>query len=495
MKGQKFHGWRGLGIALVALMALPAIAQAQKWTALKNQPTFAANDAQQLTDGRILVQEYAPTSGLDEFWTLTPDNTGSYVNGTWAQVASLPSGYSPLFHASQVLADGRVVIAGGEYNFGTADWTNLAAIYDPVTDAWTPLAAPSGWANIGDAQSVILPDGTMMIANTTSEQEAILDPTTLTWTNTGTGKADYNQEEGWTLLPDGSVLTVDTNNIPIENSERWANGTWSSAGNTVVELVALAEEELGPGILRPDGIVFYIGGIGNNAIYTPVFGGTGTWAAGPTFPNIGGQLDVADGPAAVLPDGNVLVGASPGLFNPPTYFFEFNGTTLTQVPATPHSKKNATFAGRMLVLPTGQIMYTVSGFNNLTGHEDVEIYTAKGHAKDAWRPVIRNFPPTVVAGTTYKLKGLQFNGLTSACGFGDDAQCSTSFPLVRITNNNSGHVQYCRTHDHSTMGVATGKTLVTTMFDAPATLEKGLSTLEVVANGIASKPAAINVKN
>jgi hypothetical protein len=492
MLGNRSHSWRGLSIVIVALLALPAIAQAQKWTPMKNQPPFKAIDAEQLTDGTILVQALEYVSG-SRYWKLTPDNTGSYINGTWTKVASLPSDYDPLYHTSQVLADGRVVVAGGEYNFGNADWTKLAAIYDPVANTWTPLAAPSSWSNIGDGESVVLPDETMMLANAVSTQEAILDPTTLTWTNTGKGKADGNDEEGWTLLPDGSVLTVDTTNGT--NSELWRNGTWSSAGSTIVQLADPSSAEIGPGVLRPDGTVFYIGGTGNNAIYTPVYGGIGSWAVGPMFPNIGGQLDVADGPAAVLPDGNVLVGASPGVYNPPTYFFEFDGTNLNQVPAPPHAPKDPSYAGRMLVLPTGQIMYTDGGFDKTLGLGDVRIYTARGHAKDAWAPVIRNFPPTVIAGTTYKIKGLQFNGLTAACQYGDDAQCSTSFPLVRITNNNSGHVQYCRTHDHSTMGIATGKTLVTTMFDAPAILEKGFSTLEVVANGIASKPVAINVKN
>jgi hypothetical protein len=37
------------------------------------------------------------------------------VNGTWSQVAS-PSGYSPLYHSSAVLPDGRVIIEGGEFN-------------------------------------------------------------------------------------------------------------------------------------------------------------------------------------------------------------------------------------------------------------------------------------------------------------------------------------------------------------------------------------------
>ena len=41
---------------------------------------------------------------------------------------------------------------------------------------------------------------------------------------------------------------------------------------------------------------------------------------------------------------------------------------------------------------------------------------------------------------------------------GDELNAATNYPLVRITNMASGHVAYARTHDHSTMGVATGST-------------------------------------
>ena len=44
----------------------------------------------------------------------------------------------------------------------------------------------------------------------------------------------------------------------------------------------------------------------------------------------------------------------------------------------------------------------------------------------------------------------------------------TNYPLVRITNNNTGHVFYARTHDHSSMGVATGNMAVSTNFDVPS---------------------------
>ena len=70
----------------------------------------------------------------------------------------------------------------------------------------------------------------------------------------------------------------------------------------------------------------------------------------------------------------------------------------------------------------------------------------------------------------------------------------SSYPLVRITNNASGHVFYARTHDHSTMGVATGKKKVSTHFDVPSGIETGASSLAVVANGIASTAVAVTVQ-
>ena len=71
--------------------------------------------------------------GTATWFKLTPDNTGSYLNGTWSQIASLPmingTQYAPEFFASAVLPDGRVIIMGGEYNNMMGDHTNLGAIY------------------------------------------------------------------------------------------------------------------------------------------------------------------------------------------------------------------------------------------------------------------------------------------------------------------------------------------------------------------------------
>ena len=51
-------------------------------------------------------------------------------------------------------------------------------------------------------------DGQFMLANAGTEQQALLNAETLTWTSTGGSKADSNNEERWTLLPDKQVLTI-----------------------------------------------------------------------------------------------------------------------------------------------------------------------------------------------------------------------------------------------------------------------------------------------
>ncbi len=479
-----------LSLGLGVLLAFAALAGAQTWTPLNHQPTFPMGTALLLTDGTVMVQQVQPEIsggyGTGQWWRLTPDIAGSYQNGTWSQLATMPAGYAPLYYASAVLADGRVVVEGGEYNVsGDAVWTWLGAIYNPASNAWTSIAPPAGWTSIGDAQSVVLTNGTFMLANARTAEAALLNTSTLTWTPTGSGKADINLEEGWTLLPNGKVLTIDTANGTNSEIYNPSTGSWSSAGSTCVQLAVSISgyyPEIGPAVLRPDGTVFATGATSNTAIYNSA---SGSWigCGGPIFPN---GLGIADGPAALLPNGNVLVDASPG-FSKPSQFFEFNGASLIAVPAPPRASVDPALAGRMLVLPTGQILFT-------DGSTDVEVYTPSGTYQSAWQPTINSFPSSVTAGTAnYFISGWQFNGLSQGAMYGDDAQSATNYPLVRIINNATGHVSYAKTHNHSTMAVATGNAVVSTQFDVPAGIETGASQLEVVANGIPSPAVTIQV--
>jgi hypothetical protein len=244
---------------------------------LAGTPNASLVQPQLMSDGSVIFNAICTTGTM---YKLVPNNTGSYVNGTWSQIASLPIinslQYNPLWYAQEVLPDGRLILNGGEYNFDTScnntdSLTTKGAIYDPVANTWTAVAPPSGWTHIGDAQSTVLVNGTYMLANSQSSQMALLNIGNFSWTATGTGKADGNDEEGWTLLPDGTVLTVDASCG--DNSERYnpSTGAWSSAGSTIVQLPdcsGVQSFELGPQVLRPDGTVVAFGGTTTGTAHT-----------------------------------------------------------------------------------------------------------------------------------------------------------------------------------------------------------------------------------
>ena len=68
--------------------------------------------------------------------------------------------------------------------------------------------------------------------------------------------------------------------------------------------------------------------------------------------------------------------------------------------------------------------------------------------------------------------------------FGDDYQIATNYPLVRITNQQTHHVFYSRTHDFSSMAVANHRR-EHAWFDVFANQERGPRELEIVPNGVA----------
>jgi hypothetical protein len=498
------------GIAFFAVLTWSTVASAQSWSTLTTPPQFNPGNALLLTDGTVLVQQIQSFG----WWKLTPQlHTIDYQNGTLTQVQSMPTtlNYDPTFFASAVLPDDRVIIEGGEYNNGFKKFTTKGAIYDPVANTWTSVPPPAGWKKIGDASSVVLPDGTFMLANCCDNppQAALLDATTLTWTvltnlSGFVGKFDENNEEGWTLLPNGDVLTVDAYwnvfDLKGTNSEIYnpTSGVWTFAGKTGVQLWDSDDDgcsggagthETGTGVLLPDGRVFATGsnscpGLpGHTSIYDPT---AGTWTPGPDF--LAGN-DQADAPAALLPNGNVLVDTNTGVNNYPTTFYTFNGTKFLTIPQPKGlSTLDSTEGARMLILPSGQILLTQ------WGQPQMWFFTPGGTYEAAWQPTISTYPANVYENCTYTITGTQFNGLSQGAYYGDDAQSATNYPLVLFTNTGTGHQFFARTHGFSTMAVATGAANVSTMFDVlPLGFEAGNGTMIVIANGIPSKPVGITL--
>ena len=484
-----------------------------------------------LTDGSVLIHDAYQADWL----RLTPDGHGSYPTGSWSPKLQMAN--SRQFFSSGVLRDGRVYVIGGEYSSAGGD-TPLGEIFDPGTNTWGPLVKPPEFDFIdADAAGAVLADGRVLLGdkNTASPpfKTALWDPATGEWTVAGSAfgtrttdtKNSICNEETWTLLPDGSVLTVNTFDEP--HTERYIPSLdeWVSTGTTpsVLPLTTITDPtgatvgifEIGPAIVLPDGRVFAIGGTGQTALYTPPPAGSdprttpGTWALGPAFPDdtspghVWPMLTASDAPAVLQTNGKVLLtagttyedtaGSPPALMSKNMTFLEFDPATnalsaFSPVPFTPSNAPN-TWVARFLLLPTGQILLTTQG-------SEIYIYTPDAASNDpasAWRPTGISVPSDMYLGYGYTVSGTQLNGLSQACSYGDDAQMATNYPIVQLTNA-AGQVAYARSYDFSTMGVATGATVQSCAIDIPSDLAPGEWDLVVIANGIASEPVSVDLR-
>jgi hypothetical protein len=483
VKPKRSLGFR-LGLAakssliIMALWVAPAKAAAGTWTPLTHPAPDVISLMLLLSDGSVM----AANGGGSNWFRLTPDIHGSYVNGTWASLA--PMHDTRLWFSSDVLSDGRVFVAGGEYGSGGS----TAETYDPTTDTWTP--APATLQIFLDSISKILPDGTVLVAPVQpnlSGRTLAFAPASNSWLLGGNLFGTANQSEAsWVKLPDDSILTV---NELSTTSQRYipALNTWIGDGDLPVALYDDTGGEIGAGILLPDGRAFFLGGTGHTAFYTPS-GSTnaGTWTAGPDIP---ASLATPDAPAAMMVNGKILCAVGPPVtisggtrtYPSPTSFYEFDpvANTFTAVNGpTGLTDDIPPFEALMLDLPDGTVLY--SHFAN-----QLYVYQPSGSPLPAAKPTLASLTPN--ADGSFHLAGTLFNGISEGAAYGDDAQMAGNYPIVRLTNS-AGNIYYARTCHWSSTSVMTGTNEVSTDFTLPPALHVGIYSLMVVANGVSSAP-------
>jgi hypothetical protein len=487
--------WRlACAAGLLVVAGLGAPASAKTWIRLTRDAPGPVNLLLLLSDGTVMAANNENTAVHSNWYRLWPDAQGSYVNGAWTTLASMHA--TRLYYASQVLRDGRVFVAGGEFGSGGP----YAEVYDPLTDTWTDITPPPPlWDpandNFDDCNSEVLPDGSVLLMPVRPHTAGVglrYNPATNVWSNAGPlVHASFQDEASWVKLPDNSILTID----PFKTrSERYipATNTWIEDGTLPVPLYDPYGHELGAGTLLPSGNAFFLGATGYTAVYTPS-GSTapGVWTAGPMIPE--GQ-GTPDAPAAMLPNGRILCSVSPAPsgddhFPSPTRFYEYDWQSNAFAPvAAPDgaSDPGPCYTGTMLVLPDGNVLFSHMG----TG---VYEYQPADGPLAAAKPVVLRVSPN--ADGSYHLTGTGLNGICEGAWYGDDLQMNTNYPLVRLTptptRGDGSAVYYARTFNWSSTGVRTGSQVTSTEFVPPASLPEGTYSLVVIANGIASDAACL----
>jgi len=158
-----------------------------------------------------------------------------------------------------LLTSGKVLVVGG-FNYASGI-LGTAELYDPKTRKWT--ATGSLVSPRSNHTTTLLADGRVLVAGGTDGVDPIntveiYNPTTGTWTATGS-LLEARLSHAATLLLDGRVLvTGGYDGGALENAEIYdpASGTWSSAGSFI------DARWLHTATLLPSGKVLVAGGAG-----------------------------------------------------------------------------------------------------------------------------------------------------------------------------------------------------------------------------------------
>jgi hypothetical protein len=149
------------------------------------------------------------------------------ASGTFQKTGSM--NVARTSHTATLLANGEVLVAGGDNSGVGGGWLASAELYNPATGTW----ALTGSMNVPreSHQAVRLQNGLVLVAggsnaSGTLASAELYNPSTGTWTTTGsmsTARSGFNL----TLLPNGEVLAAQGTSAELYNP---ATGTWAATG-------------------------------------------------------------------------------------------------------------------------------------------------------------------------------------------------------------------------------------------------------------------------
>ncbi|MGW6946698.1 Kelch repeat-containing protein [Streptomyces xanthophaeus] len=171
----------------------------------------AASAAVRLQDGRVMV------AGGGDHRLTAQDEAALYDPGSGVWTGAAPLAVARRAHSTTVLADGRVLVAGG--SGGAARYPvralDSAEVYDPVERRWSD-AGPMGQARFGHS-ATRLPDGRVLVAGGTAPRSPgsetslssaeVFDPSSGRWAPTGP-MLDARAFHPAVALPGGGVLVA-----------------------------------------------------------------------------------------------------------------------------------------------------------------------------------------------------------------------------------------------------------------------------------------------
>ncbi|PLP99410.1 kelch repeat-containing protein [Cupriavidus pauculus] len=264
-----------------------------------------AHSATLLPDGRVLVAGGFGTGGGN---ALNSAELYDPATGGWSQTGSL--GQQRDSHTATLLRDGRVLVAGGESQGSSQGGLASAELYDPATGTWTQTGSLAQAREQHTA--TLLADGRVLVAGGEAPGGVALasaelyDPATGTWSPTGSMR-QARDAYAIARLTDGRVLAVGgfdgTQAIATAELYDLASGTWSTTGSL------RKARDFHTATLLANGRVLVAGGTAGSdlfvsEVYDPA---TGSWSQVGSLEQMREQHT-----ATLLADGRVVIAGGVG---------------------------------------------------------------------------------------------------------------------------------------------------------------------------------------
>lgn len=282
-----------------------------------------------------------------------------------------------MFHTATLLANGKVLVAGGYDDFGML---SSAELYDPPTSSWTSAGAMSGTR--GNHSATLLPDGRVLVTGGYSDNgitpgAELYDPATNSW-SPAAPMAEARTDHGATLLPNGQVLVAGGYGVDgsiLAGAERYnpSTNSWAPAGSMTEARGSFTT------LLLADGTALAAGGYGNDDVlasaerFDPV---SNSWSAAGVMSSARYYHS-----ATLLPGGTVLLAGG----------YDFNSGSLASAelydPAAQTWKSagslaSARYAHTAVLLPNGKLLVAGGEGNNGT-LDSMEMFDPAG---ETWSP-------------------------------------------------------------------------------------------------------------
>jgi hypothetical protein len=319
----------------------------------------ARHAAVRLADGRVLV-----AGGEDE--NASPIASAELYDPTTGRFSSTGSmAHSRDYPDATLLADGRVLVTGGYDATGGA--IASAELYDPATGSFNDTGSMA-YPRV-DFTASLLADGRVLIAGGQPSQNSVpvvavaelYDPSTGTFTATGSMQEARSFPTA-TLLSDGRVLIAGGDGATITSSlgsalssaELYdpASGTFRATGS----MAQARDSSMSTATRLSDGRVLMLGN-GGGELYDP--------SSGKFVPSLTASLGVYSHTATLLSDGRVLVAADTWNAGASATFDVYDPATGTSGPTGSFLQLRSSYTATLL--SDGQVLIAGGGFPMTVG--------------------------------------------------------------------------------------------------------------------------------